>query len=340
MTRVMHLVVTAVMIAALARADRADADGTKHKLRIATAAPDGTSWAKSFHVFERDLSKDTNNEVEAKIYYGGMAGTEEEVYKLLQAGKLDGVVSGGPLCRMVMPSMKIFDVIGLFQNQEEAAYVLTELRPKLDSEAHKAGYTLIATGSVGPFIMFSREPIASMADLQKTKMWSWNLNELFLKESTAMKLSIVGTSLTDAQKAYDDKRTDGYVTTPVAALAFQWYVGTKYITDLRTGYLMGCFVMRESSLDALSPDQQASLRRGGTKLGVKIDADNRRLDQKLLGGMYERLGIKFVPVSKKFRADFFEAARLARQHLDEALLPRELLDKTAQLLADYRAEHN
>ena len=336
-----HVVICALLIGTLAARDVA-ADEPTHKFRISTAAPDGTSWAKAFQVFERDILKDTKNVVVPKIYFGGIAGTEQQVYKLLQANKMDAVVSGGPLCRMVMPSMKIFDVIGLFQNQEEATHVLSELRPILDKEAHDAGYALIGTGSVGPFILFSREPITSMAELQKTKMWSWSLNEVFATEAADLKLAIVGTELDAAQKAYDTKKTDGYITTPVAALAFQWYVGTKYITDLPSGYLMGCFLVRESTLDALTSEEQASVKREGAKLGVKIDTDNRRLDQKLLGatGIYAKSGIKFAPVSKKFRADFFEAARLARQHLDTSVVPRELLDKVSQILADYRAEHD
>ncbi|HEY5950818.1 MAG TPA: TRAP transporter substrate-binding protein DctP [Kofleriaceae bacterium] len=334
------LVVAALLACLLVPEQRAFADGKRHKLRIATVAPDGTSWANTFHKFAAELDKETGGDVELKFYFGGIAGTEDEVFKLLQAGKLDGAISGGPICRKVAPSMRVLDVVGLFQKQDEANYVVNELRPALDREAHDAGYALLATGSLGPIIMFSREPITSMAELQKAKLWSWDLQEVFLKEAAELKIPTLGMSLTDAAKAFDAKRTDGYLTTPVAALAFQWYVGTKYITDLRTGYLMGCFVMRETAIDALRADHQASLRKGAAKTGVKIDVDSRRTDEKLLGGTYEKLGVKFVPVSKKFRAEFFEASRLARQRLGEALVPRALLDKVTQLLADYRAEHD
>ncbi|HEY6037581.1 MAG TPA: TRAP transporter substrate-binding protein DctP, partial [Kofleriaceae bacterium] len=279
--------------------------------------------------------------VEAKIYLDGIAGTETEVFKRLEAGTLDGAVSGGPICRKVMPSMRVFEVIGLFQNQEEATYALGELNPALEAEAHKAGYDLLTTGSLGPLIMFTRDPITSMAELQHTRLWSWDLNEVFLKEATVLKLAILPTSVQDARRAFDDKRVDGFTTTPVVALAFQWYVGTKYLTDLRLGYLMGCFVVRQAALDALPPDQQAIVRRNATKLGAKIDADNKRSDQKLFGETYEHLGVKSSPVSKKFRAEFFEAAREGRKGLDEThVVPQDLLDKVTQMLADYRAEHN
>jgi TRAP-type C4-dicarboxylate transport system substrate-binding protein len=282
----------------------------------------------------------TKDEVEAKFYLNGIAGTEDEVFKRLEAGKLDGAISGGPLCRQVMPSIRVFDVVGMFQNQEEATYVLRELNPALEAEAHKAGYDLLTTGSVGPLVMFTRDPITSMADLQQTRLWSWDLNTVMLKEATALKLKIVATNLEEARKSFDDKRVDGFVTTPVVALAFQWYVGTKHLTDLRLGYLMGCFVVRQAALDALPLDQQAIVRKDATKLGAKIDADNKRADQKLLGETYEHLGVKSSPVSKKFRAEFFEAARAGRKGLDANLVSQDLLDKVTRMLADFRAEHD
>jgi TRAP-type transport system periplasmic protein len=338
MSRATWFLSAALLIVAFGQAD---AGGPKHKLRISTAAPDGTSWAKTFNAFAHDVEKSSGGDVEVKIYFGSIAGDEEEVYKLLQAGKLDGVISGGPLCRRVIPSMRAFEVVGLFQTQDEATHVVTELRPTLDREAHDAGYVMLGAGSIGPHIIFSTEPITTMTELRKTRLWQWDLNEGFIKNAAELKLSIVPRPLTSARKTFDDKQIDGFITTPVTALAFQWYVGTKYITDLRTGYAMGCFLMRESALDALSPEHQAIVRKAGMKVGMKIEAETRRMDQKLLGdGVYTRLGLKVMPVSEKFRAQFFEASRAARQRLGNALVPSQLLDKVSQLLADYRAEHH
>jgi TRAP-type transport system periplasmic protein len=310
------------------------------KLRIATPAPDGTSWAHAFRKFEREVSQQTGGKVHIKTYYGGVAGTEAEVLKLLEAGKLDGMISGGPTCNRLIPSMRIFDVFGLFQHQQEASYVLRELRPTLDQEAHAAGYALLSTGSIGSVIMFSREPITSMAELRKAKLWLWDLKPDQRRQATELQIPIVPLPLTEAQKAFDTKRTDGFMTTPMTALAFQWYVGTKYITDLRAGYIMGCFVMREAAFDRLPAEHQLTVRKSAARLGLKVDENNLRVDAKLLGGTFEKLGVKLVPVSKKFRAEFFEALRLTRQRLADTIVARETLDRVMRLLADYRAEHD
>ena len=56
-------------------------------------------------------------------------------------------------------------------------------------------------------------------------------------------------------------------------------------------------------------------------------------------GVFEKQGLKHVPVSDTFRAEYFAAARAARERLGDKLVPRALMEHVLALLADYRAEH-
>jgi hypothetical protein len=64
-----------------------------------------------------------------------------------------------------------------------------------------------------------------------------------------------------------------------------------------------------------------------------------REDDALLGGLFARQGLRRVEPSAAFRAEYFAAARGARERLDPRMLPRALLDQAMRILADYRAEH-
>ena len=59
MTRRSRFAVAVVMLAWLVPTHHAAADEPKHKLRIPTAAPDGTRWANTFIAFGRDIAKQT-----------------------------------------------------------------------------------------------------------------------------------------------------------------------------------------------------------------------------------------------------------------------------------------
>jgi hypothetical protein len=71
---------------------------------------------------------------------------------------------------------------------------------------------------------------------------------------------------------------------------------------------------------------------------VRIDDLGRTTDDALLGGLFEKQGLKKVPVSDMLRAQFFAAARGVRDKVDPDKVPRELVLKVESWLADFRAE--
>jgi hypothetical protein len=64
-----------------------------------------------------------------------------------------------------------------------------------------------------------------------------------------------------------------------------------------------------------------------------------RQDAALLGGLFEKQGMRRVPVSPKFRAEFLDAARKAREQLGASLTSPALLNEIMTWLADHRSEH-
>jgi hypothetical protein len=46
-----------------------------------------------------------------------------------------------------------------------------------------------------------------------------------------------------------------------------------------------------------------------------------------------------MPISAAFTAEFFEAARVAREALRDKVIPGELIDRVTGWIADYRAAY-
>ena len=68
---------TAVATAAVATGFPLIAKGAaEHTLKIATLAPDGSSWHKAFKQVARDVKEQTDGRIAIKIYAGGVMGDE------------------------------------------------------------------------------------------------------------------------------------------------------------------------------------------------------------------------------------------------------------------------
>jgi TRAP-type C4-dicarboxylate transport system substrate-binding protein len=309
-------------------------------LKIATVAPEGSSWAREFKAFSREVEHATDGAVRIKWYLGGIAGDELEMGERVRRGQLDGVGSAGMLCERLAPSMRVLRVMGLFQNAEESAYVLQRIKPTLDEELAQKGFIVLAQAGIGPIVLFSRNPVASMTDFRRDKFWNWDLDEVWRLQFPELGVKTVPLSLYDAAQAFDDGRVDGFITPPSAALAFQWSAKARYYTDLRMGFLSGWVMLANRAFDPLPPSVQAALRAAGARLSARFEEVSRAQDEALLGGLFARQGLRRVPVSDRFRAEFFEAAQKARERVGERLVPQALLGRVTAMLADYRAEHH
>jgi TRAP-type C4-dicarboxylate transport system substrate-binding protein len=306
---------------------------------MASVAPPGTAWARESTAYERDIETLTHGQVRMKWYLGGIAGDEMEMLERIRREQLDGVASGGMMCMKLAPSMKVLRIVGLFQSRAESAYVSGRLKETLDKEFLQAGFVNLGELGVGPDIVFSRQPIRSFAELTHTKLWIWNVDDVYRQELPSMGLAVVPRPVHDAFDAFERHELDGFLAVPTAALAFQWSTETRYFSDLRASFLRGCLVMSSRAYDALPVEGQHAVMVSAARAISRLEDLGRAQDEQLLGGLFARQGLTQVPVNDQFRAEFFEAARAMRDRLGQALVPPALLQRVLGMLADYRAEH-
>jgi TRAP-type C4-dicarboxylate transport system substrate-binding protein len=187
-------------------------------------------------------------------------------------------------------------------------------------------------------MVFSRTPVRTMSELRTIRLWRWDLDEWGVMATREMGMPVQAAPLDDATRLYEDGKVDGFTTMPSAALAFQWSTQARYITPLPVGYVQGCMLLANRAWDRLSQHQRDVVMASAAKCAHRFEEVGREQDAQLLGGLFQRQGIKMVPLSPALRAQFFEAARAARERLGDKLLNRALLDEVMRLLADYRAE--
>ncbi len=307
------------------------------RLRMATIAPEGSAWARELAAFARDVAAGTNGAVTVKIYYSGIAGDEFTVIDRIKRDQLDGAI-GSESCMLLAPSMKVLRIVGLFQSRAESLYVLGRLRPLLNREFLANGFVNLGEANLGPEILFTRQPITSLAELRKTRLWIWGLDSSMHTQGRTLGLDLLPLPIAQAARAYDDKRVDGFLALPTAALAFQWSAQASYLEDLRLSYRSGCIFFASRAFDALPIEAQQYLRTSASaKLRARINDLGEEQDSALLGGLFAKQGLRTVPLSPQLRAEFFEQANEARGK--QTIVEAQLLAQVLGWLADYRGIH-
>jgi TRAP-type transport system periplasmic protein len=309
-----------------------------HTIRLASAAPDGTAWAREFKAFSRDVETSTHGEVVIKWYLGGIAGDEVTVGERITRGQLDGTASGGGLCTKLSLTMRAMRLSGLFQNAAEVTHIMSRMRVPITKEFAAAGLRFVTGPYVGGDLVFTRTPVRSMADLQKIRLWRWDIDDVGVAVSKAMSIPVVAKPLELGLHAYDAHEMDGFLAVPAAALAFQWSANTRYLTPLTSGYLAGCLLISEKSFAKLGVEHQRAVLSAGAKAVTRVDQVTRMMDEMLVGGLFQKQGMKVVEVSPAFRAAFNEAAQKASVQVAEAFGAKDIVAEIQKMLVEFRAE--
>ncbi|MDB4970579.1 MAG: Extracellular solute-binding protein family 7 [Myxococcales bacterium] len=326
-----------LIAAALAFAPAASA-ADPQTLRMASVTPEGSAWARELHAAGREIAASTREQVLVKWYLSGIAGDELAMHDRVQRDQLDGILSGGMLCQRLAPSLRAAGTVARFRDRGEASYILQKLKPIVDAEFDKAGYVNVAEAGMGFSVIFSRTPVRTMADLKRLHPWMWGLDEVLKTQLFAMGLAPAPLPVEGSGRAYDEGKIDGFISVPSAALAFQWSAQTRYVTNLRVGYLAGCMLVSRRAWDTLGHDDQALITSAAAKLQVRVEETARMSDEMLLGGLFARQGLQAMPASPTLQAEFNAAARDALKSV-EKLAPPGLLDKVSEWLAEYRNNH-
>jgi TRAP-type C4-dicarboxylate transport system substrate-binding protein len=308
-------------------------------LRMAAIAPEGTSWARDLKAFAREVEANSHGELRMKWYLGGIAGDELTSVERVRKKQLDGV-AGAIFCQSLAPSLRATNVPGLFGSRDEALYVVNRMRPIIEEEMRKNGFANLGDSAFGFDVILSHKPVRSMADLRGGKFWMWDLNPVWQSMLKTMGVPFVASSVEKASQTVEANKLDGMIVFPAAALAYQWSTQMQHYTNLPTAFMPACMVMSNATFDALPIERQQLIRTTAAKFFVRFGDTGRLIEDQLLGGLFEKQGLKRVEPSQAFRDEFRAAAHKARETLPNELVSREMLQKIQGWQTEFQKERH
>ena len=266
MTRIV-LALTAFLIAAPASAETT--------LKIATLAPEGSSWMRLFHEWQKAVEARTEGRVKVKIYAGGVQGDERDCLRKIRLGQISGAAITGIGLASVAPEVRALDIARTYEE-------LDALRAALNETLHKKfeehGYVLLGWGDVGPVQLFSNRPIKTIDDLKQLKLWLWSDDPVSGKLFAAVGLRGVPMGVPDVLPGLSTGQIDSFFASPLSAVALQWSTHAKFATSMVMSQASGATILSKKIFDTLTPaDQKVVLEEAQTlevKVLKQIRADN------------------------------------------------------------------
>jgi TRAP-type C4-dicarboxylate transport system substrate-binding protein len=244
-------------------------------LKIATVAPEGSSWMKDLRAAGLQIRDRTAGRINLKFYGGGIQGSDRKVLRKIRIGQLHGGVFTSNGLQERYPDVVIYGSPMLFDTLDEVDFVRSRLDGRLTAGLEKAGFVSFGFAGGGFAYLLSNKPVRGIADLRGQKIWVPEGDPTSYAAMQSLELSPVALPITDVLTGLQTGLLNIVATPPVGAVVLQWYTKTKYITTQPLSYTIGLLAIDKNALKSVSPADQAVLREVMTTLYKHFDAQNR-----------------------------------------------------------------
>jgi len=311
----------------------ADSKGTV--LKIATLAPEGSAWIQTFEDLNAELKKKTNDAVELKVYAGGVLGDEKDMIRKMYVGQIQGAVLTSAGLSGIFEEMDVFQIPFLFETYQEVDYVLSKMGAFFKKGFADRGYILPAWSEGGFVRLMSTVPIASLDDLKKAKVWTWEDAPMAKAIFEEAGVSAIPLSLPDVLVGLQTGLVDVVYAPPTGAIALQWFTRTKYMTDVPLIYLVGGILLKKNQFEKLSPAHQQTFMELCPKYMDQLKLVVRKENQEAIQVMV-RHGVKIIRPSEDQIEGFKKVAEKAMNRQTGKSFSKKIRDEVIAYLQEYR----
>lgn len=327
--RRLMLAALAVTIAALlypgSLAREASAQGAI-QLRIATLAPEGSSWMRVFNAWNRSLKEATNNTVSLRFYASGSQGDERDFVRKMRGGQLDGAAVTSTGLGMIVRPVLVLGTPGIFESYAQIDRARDALASTFEGQFADNGYKLVGWGDVGRARIFSKERIERPSDLRARRPWAWRDDPIFSAFLGVVGANAVNLGLPEVYPALQTGMVDTVPGSALATVSLQWHTRLRYMVKQSDGFVIGATLLTNDAYGRLNAEQKRALDETGAQAHRALARLIRRDDDSAYRDLIAQHGVTEVDVSAH-EAEWLRAAEQTQARLIGRVFPRELLDQ-------------
>jgi TRAP-type C4-dicarboxylate transport system substrate-binding protein len=304
-------------------------------IKMGTLAPEGSSWMKTFNALNTEVMKRTENKVQFRIYPGGVLGDEMDMLRKMKIGQIQcaAFTSGG--LSAIFKEIDVLQVPFLFQTYDEVDATLRKMEPFFRKGFEDNGYIFLGWSEGGFIYLMSTVPVASVADLQKTKVWTWEESPMSKAIFDEAGVKAIPLSVPDVMVGLQTGLVDVVYAPPTGAITLQWFTKVKDLTDVPLAYLAGGIVMRKDIFKQISSPHQNFILESFQNHLDQLKTVTRDENRDAIKVMTKQ-GVKLITPSKDQIDEFKRLSNKAMGHISGQSFSKKVLDEVTSLLEEYR----
>jgi len=307
------------------------------QIRIATLAPSGSPWTEFLERAAAEIATDTSGRVTFKYFTGGQQGDERDFIRKIKLGQLDGAAITSIGLAMIDPSILVLQLPLLFKSEDEVDYVANKMWPYFQKKFEAKGFRLGERGELGWVYFFSKNKITTIADLQNAKLATAGDDQFGSAIADKLKIHGIPMGIPEIDSALTSGRINACFSSPLGAIALQWYTKLKYMNSIPMVFGIGATVLSLDAVKKISPEDRKIIdgiaKRNQKKARAVIRKANAEAQKTIL-----KKGLTLVDASREMVDTLTKVAVEVQAELVGKVYSKEELDKVLAYRDEFRAK--
>ncbi|MDX1814826.1 MAG: TRAP transporter substrate-binding protein DctP, partial [Thermodesulfobacteriota bacterium] len=191
-------------------------------IKMATIAPEGSSWHRVLLDMGEEWKKVSGGKVALRIYPGGVVGDEEAMLRKMRVGQLHAAAISGMGLTFLDRSFYALHVPMMFASEEEFDYARSKISPQLEKILEGKGFIVLNWGDAGWVRFFAKDPFTHPSEMKAMKLYLGAGDAMLTQLYKEAGFRPVPISIVDMLPSLQTGLVEAFNAVPLAALAFQW----------------------------------------------------------------------------------------------------------------------
>ncbi len=305
-------------------------------IKMATLAPEGSSWYKVLFDMGEEWKRVSGGTVTLRIYPGGVVGDEDAMLRKIRVGQLQAAAITGLGLAGVDRAFYALHVPMMYASDAEFDYVRDRLAPILERRLEEKGFVVLTWGDAGWVRFFAKKPFTRPSEVKGMKLFvgagDTSLVQLY-KEAGFQPVSL---SIVDILPGLQTNLVTSFSTTPLAALAFQWFGLAKNMADFRWSPLTGATIIDRKVWQGIPADLRPRLLEASHAVGQRLRGEIRKLNDDALAVM-QKNGLKVSKVPPAALEEWRKTVEDIYPRIRGNIIPADMFDLALKYRNEYRA---
>jgi TRAP-type C4-dicarboxylate transport system substrate-binding protein len=292
-------------------------------IKLATLAPQGSTWHELLKEMAQRWDQASNGQVKLRIYAGGAQGSEGDMVRKMAVGQLQAAAISNVGMHDVVPEPQVLSVPFLYDDAEQMECVFSKLRGRLEASLAKRGLIALQWSRIGSVQLFCTKGYRTPEEAKDAKVWAWEGDPKSVEAFRLSGLKPVVLSATDMMPSLQTGMIDCIPNVPLYMLTSRMFERANHMLDVPWSYLIGATLVRKDAWEKIPADLRPKLAAIAAELGLKVDAEVRRLNVDAVAAM-QKQGLVVV---KGDAASWRTAIEKSWPAVRGGVVPAELFDE-------------